>query len=648
MGKVNGDYRADIDGMRALAVGLVLLFHFDLLPVARAGFIGVDVFYVISGFLITGIILRDFDAGRFRLRDFYLRRVRRLAPALLCMQILVLGIGAYLLLPADFVELARQSLATQLYVANIYYWQTYNYFGISAQSAFLLHTWSLAVEEQFYLFYPLLLIIVLRYCRRYIDVALLLLAALSFALNLAQVHVRPEATFYLLPTRAWELLIGALAARLLSQGRVRIDRWQAECLGVMGLGLLATGVVTYSLGTPFPGYFALLPTLGTLALLISGGQPNMTARLLSVPAIRYVGVISYPAYLVHWPVRVFGARVLNESANLPGWRWAMLALSLMLAALIYHAVEIPVRLNIRLRMPRTLLLGYLGSVSVVVLFCVMTMRTGGLPARFPSAVDDLAAFAEDKEPPLTECEWTSRSKRAFAPCRIGATGPETWLVFGDSHAWATYDAFNLWLSRRGEGGQFAYLHACPPLFGVYMVADEGNCYGFNQAIRQYLDVHPSIRNVALVSSWREGAEGRLSRTADQLLAPEASNELFRQAFQATLETLSAMHRDVYIWEPVPGAKQSVPQALAMAVLHRRPANIAFTRAEYEDQFAFFFAAEHENASMITARFSPSRKLCPIDDCELMVSGRPLYFDNDHPSRSTIETWIDILNAGSPP
>src|SRR5580698_5196423 len=239
MGKGNGDYRADIDGMRALAVGLVLLFHFDLLPVARAGFIGVDVFYVISGFLITGIVLRDYDAGRFRLRDFYLRRVRRLAPALLCMQVLVLGVGAYLLLPADFNELARQSLATQLYVANIYYWQTYNYFGISAQSAFLLHTWSLAVEEQFYLFYPLLLIVVLRYCRRHIDVALLLLAALSFALNLAQVHVRPEATFYLLPTRAWELLIGALAARLISQSRVRIDRWQAECLGALGIGLLA-------------------------------------------------------------------------------------------------------------------------------------------------------------------------------------------------------------------------------------------------------------------------------------------------------------------------------------------------------------------------------------------------------------------------
>ncbi len=641
-------YRQDIDGIRAVAVGLVLLFHFDLLPFSRAGFIGVDVFYVISGFLITGIIVRDLDARNFSLRDFYLKRVRRLAPALLCMQVLTIAVGVVLLLPADLMELGRQILVTQLYVANVYFWRTYDYFGYSAHSAFLLHTWSLAVEEQFYLFFPLLLIAVYRFSRRYLDGFLLLIAVLSFALNVWQVHVWPGATFYLLPTRAWELLIGALAARLIARGGMQMTRWRAEFLAALGLGLLAAGVVSYSTATPFPGYFALYPTLAAFALLISGSWPNTTASLLSAPPMRYLGAISYPVYLVHWPVHIFADRLLNESANRPAWRWAMLALSLALAALIYHLVETPVRMKIRFRMPRTLLSGYLASSIMVVLISGIFLATRGLPARFPKTVIDLANFAEDRVPPLSECQWTPRFSKLLVPCRIGAPVAETWIVFGDSHAWATHDAFDQWLSRRGESGQLAFSPACLPLFGVHMAGDEGKCYGFNQSVHNYLAAHPSITNVVLVSTWLEAVDGQLSNAPDKVLSGEASKALFYKSFASTLETLKGMGRKVYIWEPVPGAKRSVPQAMAMAVLRKQPLDISFTTAEYEQQFAFLFSAERQNASLITARFSPAKALCSNEGCKVSVSGRPLYFDNAHPSRSSVETWIGILNAYSKP
>jgi hypothetical protein len=364
--------------------------------------------------------------------------------------------------------------------------------------------------------------------------------------------------------------------------------------------------------------------------------------------MRYLGAISYPLYLVHWPVHIFAVRLLNESANRPEWRWAMLGFSIALAALIYHLVETPVRLKIRFRMPRTLLSGYLASLSMVVLVCVIIMATRGLPARFPKAVNDLANFADDRVPPLTECEWTPRSGDHLNPCRIGAPVAETWIVFGDSHAWATHDAFDQWLSRHGEGGQFAYLHACLPLFGVQMAGDEGKCYGFNQSVLHYLTEHPSITNVALVSTWLEVLDGQLSQSPDQVLSEEASKALFYKSFASTLETLRGMGRKIYVWEPVPGAKRSVPQAMAIAALRKMPVDFTFTSAEYEQQFEFFFAAERQNASLIAARFSPGKFLCSQDGCKVSVSGRPLYFDSAHPSRSSVNTWVEILDANSAP
>jgi peptidoglycan/LPS O-acetylase OafA/YrhL len=261
-------YRADIDGMRAIAVMLVLIFHFSLVPAAKAGFLGVDVFFVISGFLITTIIKRQLDIGIFGIVAFYVNRIRRLAPALFVVLLLTMSAGAFWLFPNELIELSKQALVSQFYVANFYYWRSISYFGLSTHDVFLLHTWSLAVEEQFYLIYPVCILLLDRHLKKYFWAAIVLGFLVSFGLNIILVSQKPEATFYLLPTRAWELLTGALVS--LVAGKYARSKCIDEMVGLLGAGLVIISVACYRNDFYFPGFYALLPTMGTACLLLSG------------------------------------------------------------------------------------------------------------------------------------------------------------------------------------------------------------------------------------------------------------------------------------------------------------------------------------------------------------------------------------------
>ncbi|WP_295641230.1 acyltransferase family protein [uncultured Methylibium sp.] len=638
-------YRSDIDGVRAIAVLLVLVFHFELLVAGKAGFIGVDVFFVISGFLITGIIRRQLDEGSFRLGQFYTHRVRRLAPALLVTLALTLAVGALDLLPADFLELVRQALASQFYVANIYYWKNVNYFGLGADNIFLLHMWSLAVEEQFYLLYPLLLIAVHRWLRRWFWTVLAAVLLVSFALNLAFVASRPEATFYLLPTRAWELLAGAFT--LLLTERWRPHRRIDEALGWGGAALIVAAIVAYDEQTRFPGWFALLPVLGGMGLLLAGrNEATLASRLLSLPVMSYVGKISYPLYLVHWPINVFASRWYGEQY---GWglRFAMFALAVAAAAAIYHAIEQPVRQRRVLARERGVLVGYGVAFALTLLGFGLVWRTGGLPQRFPAEVARLAAFAEDRSPPLADCEFSNR-RGPVEPCRIGAPGPAPrWLVYGDSHAWAAHGAFDRWLASRGEAGLFMFRNSCPPIRGVHVFKDQSQCHDFNEAMAGLLERRPEVDSVVLVSAWLQAAEGRLVPTADTAPSLPASLSLFDARFAATVQALHAGGRRVYVWEPVPGALQSVPQALARAALGREVPDLVITPERYRADHAVFLAALEKNRASLAGSFSPSALLCGTGRCAVQVDGRPIYFDGSHVTRSSADLWVDMMRRTVP-
>jgi peptidoglycan/LPS O-acetylase OafA/YrhL len=629
-------YRADIDGMRAIAVMLVLVFHFSLVTGARAGFLGVDVFFVISGFLITTILKRQLDTSTFSLSAFYVNRIRRLAPALLVVLLMVSSAGALWLFPDQLIELSKQILVSQLYVANFYFWRSINYFGLGVHDVFLLHTWSLAVEEQFYLIYPVCMLLLHRHLKKYFWAAIGLGFLVSFGLNILFVSQKPEATFYLLPTRAWELLMGALVP--LVAAKLERTKFIDEMISLLGASLIVIGVTCYRNDFHFPGFYALLPTIGTACLLLSGqGSVTAISKALSWTPIVYIGKISYSLYLVHWPINVFADLLIEDYSR--EWRVAMFALSIVLAALVYHLVEDPLRHKRYLATRKKLLLGYATGLAVTVSAFVVVHLVGGLPQRFPDEVLRLASYVNDKTAPLTECE------SSFCP--IGAEGQSpTWLVYGDSHAWAAHAAFDKWLRLNGQAGLFIFHHSCPPVNGVHLFGDQGACFAFNRAVMDFIERRTDISNIVLVSIWRQAIEGRLSTSSQTLLTKEQSVQLFTDGFSRTLEYLHSVGRHVYVWEPVPGARKNVPLELARATWEHKRADIEIDLAEYLNDYRFFFDALKRNRQWIDATFSPSKTLCSTGKCAVEYDGNPLYADDDHITKSSVDVWVRVLRDGT--
>jgi peptidoglycan/LPS O-acetylase OafA/YrhL len=639
-------YRADIDGLRAIAVMLVLVFHFSLVRGATAGFLGVDVFFVISGFLITTIIKRQLDTGTFNVGAFYVNRIRRLAPALLVVLLMTMLAGTLWLFPNELIELSKQALVSQLYVANFYYWRSINYFGLGVHDIFLLHTWSLAVEEQFYLIYPVCIMLLQRYLKKYFWMAIALGFLVSFGLNILFVSQKPEATFYLLPTRAWELLIGALVS--LVAGKWVRTKSLDEMISLLGAGLIIIAVTCYQNDFQIPGFFALLPTLGAACLLLSGqGRSTSVSQVLSWKPIVYIGKISYSLYLVHWPINVFAGLLIESYST--GWRLAMFALSIVLATIIYHAVEEPVHRKRFLATKNKLLLSYATGLAATVSVFFVIRLSDGLPYRFPDEVLRLASFANDKAEDLGGCEFTGKPLTTSTSfCQIGTVGQSpTWLVYGDSHAWAAFAAFDKWLRLTGDAGLFIFCSGCPPLNGVHVFGDKGACFAFNQAVTSFIESQAYLSNIALVSTWRQAIEGRLSTSSQVQPTTEQSVRLFTDQFSQTLKHLHDLGRQVYVWEPVPGARNNVPRAMARAALEHKPADIEVDQAEYLATYKFFFDALNQDRRWISGSFSPAQALCNTGKCAVSYEGDPLYMDNGHISRSTVDFWVQVLQRGKP-
>lgn len=641
------NYRPDIDGLRAVAVLLVVTFHFGLFDMAEVGFIGVDVFFVISGFLITSIILPKISQGTFSFSEFYYSRLRRLAPALIVVLLVVSVYGAVSMLPMEFDELTRQVAASQFYLSNVYYWRTVNYFGMSADAVVLLHTWSLAVEEQFYLLYPLVLVALHRWCSRFIWAAISVGAVASFLLCVAVVQIRPEASFYLLPTRAWELLLGSLAFYLSS--RWRRTETHNEALTWIGALLLMLAILAYREDTVVPGLFTLLPT-GAAALLILGGESakGPAAKLLATAPMVWIGKISYSFYLVHWPIDVLAERELGEGYDWP-LRAMMFSVSMLIAAGLYASIEQPFRTKAVLAGRARSLFVYSSTLIGSVVLMAWSERTDGLPQRFPPDVAMAASYANDKSPPLAECAYPESGLKSLETvCAVGSKDARmTWAVFGDSHAWAGHDAFNKWLRDRGQRGAFVFRHSCPPITGADVFGERGECKRFSEDMYRLVLSNPTISHVLLVSTWMQAAEGRLTTSADTYVGVQRSLEIFSDAFEGSVKALTTGGKQVYVWEPVPGAKGNVPEGLARALLHSTRHNLEVDRNAYFREKAFFFDALRQSRVQIAGTVSPASLLCASGSCVVEIDGVPLYFDNNHITRSSAPVWASMLSRSIP-
>lgn len=636
-------YRPDIDGLRTVAVLLVVVFHFHLFAIGDAGFVGVDVFFVISGYLITAIIRRQVEDQSFSLTNFWVKRLRRLAPVLFVVLAAVLAFGAFRLVQADFQQLAEEVMATQFYVANVYFWRNVNYFGLQADSIYLLHTWSLSVEEQFYIAYPLLLVLVLKKAPHRAPWIVLAAALVSFGLNLAFVGSKPEATFYLMPTRAWELLIGALLTWLPRLRHLAL----AQVLGVIGALLVIASIGVHTPDTRVPGTFALLPTLGAACLILAGSvQAAWSTRLLSLRPMVAIGRISYSLYLVHWPINVFASQELGAGYTL-GWRLAMVALCFLVSVLLYRWVETPFRDGTLMSRSRPLLQGYGAGLVASVALCVAVIATQGMPQRLPTEVARIGAFANDR--PTDVCPESRTAVSSARPdlCSLGVPGrPQEWLVWGDSHAWAAREAIDLWLKDTGQAGRFAYMHSCPPLWRVHIPRAGAACHALNDSMMATALQDPQVKKVFLVSTWLQAA-GWLTTSPDRHLNLEDSLALFQRQFDATVRELQAHGKEVYVWEPLPGARDHVPRRAATALFRGESPKLDFSFDEYQKQNDFFFQALHRNRPYIAGSFSPSQVLCQGGACASMLDGHPVYYDNGHLTRSGSARWARALRAQIP-
>lgn len=491
------NYRSDIDGLRAVAVVSVLAFH-GFPRVLSGGFVGVDIFFVISGYLISTILLGSLGRNTFSVTEFYVRRIRRIFPALLVVLAACLVASWFVLLADDYRSLGAHVAGGAAFVSNLQLWGEAGYFDQSAAQKPLLHLWSLGIEEQFYLLWPLTLWAAWRTrIRPIVPIAVILM--LSFASNVWLTHADAVAAFYSPLTRFWELLVGAVLATI-NPGGTRRDgspasiaarlcgSTGANAMALCGSILLVIAMVGFDSGQSFPGWRALLPTLGA-ALLISAGPAALINRhILSRRAVVWVGLISYPLYLWHWPLLAW--LNIQYAGNAPATlRMAALALSVVLATATYRWVEMPLRFGAR---PRRKAVQLGAAMTAVAVAGLVVVAKGGFNTRFPDVV---ARYTDYKYDYLTDGRanicWLTKDQPSdgFADVCVDNAPPQRPLVvvWGDSHAARLYPGIRAVAGDRFRLAQFTR-DSCPPVFGnVAEFCAANNAFVLKQIARLHAD-----------------------------------------------------------------------------------------------------------------------------------------------------------------
>jgi peptidoglycan/LPS O-acetylase OafA/YrhL len=602
-------HRNDIDGLRAVAVLPVVLFHYGA-NVFAGGFTGVDIFFTISGFVIAGSILNDIRAGSFSIANFYFKRIRRIVPAFTAVMIATSIAAIFFLLPSDLVDYGRSLASTSTFLSNFYFWKTSGYFAAPAQTKPLLHTWSLSVEEQYYVFAPIYFWIIYHYCKARWLLFLMPVAIVSLATSIAAVFVAPTAGFFLFPTRIWELLLGAMIA--LAGRPMEVRRSVGEIMSVVGLGLILLGIFTLEEGDPFPGWNALLPCLGTALIIQAGiGSPTrselpLVNRLLCLKPLVGIGLISYSLYLVHWPIAAF---MKNETLRSPtaSEMTAMLAASLGLAWLSWRFVEQPFRkASFAARGGAFTATGCVIAGGVMI--GLFAGWTGGLPQRFPDFVESRIAGVED---------WGG--DHCF---NQNGSNPTPWdpqlctrihgkngriLLWGDSFA-AHYLPGVLRDADRINADVLQYNFAgCPPILSYFSYARVG-CTEFNKRV---VDVIKSERidTVVIAARWTDVPTHTLRRLSE------------------TLAKLRELHVRIYVVGQSPQFIADV-QHIDYISGNYRSTTGATWKIAFNPSINRLIAEQAASVIMI----DPLSFLCEQDVCRYRVGHVFLYADYGHYSR----------------
>lgn len=633
-------YRPDVDGLRAIAVLAVVAYHYGV-PGFGGGFVGVDVFFVISGYLITSLIHAEMRTGHFSLLNFYVRRVRRIFPALFVMLAVASVVAAWLLFPDDFRRFGYSLRATAVFATNFQFLGQVNYFHVASIQRPLLHLWSVAVEEQFYLIFPALLLAAHTHSRRWLGVIVGVLLAASFVFAQWAVHHAPGWAFYLLPSRMWELMVGGALA--LAGLHAPQSRWLREGVGLIGLALIAYAVFIFTRHTDFPGANALYPCIGAALLIYAGtGEASFVKQGLSAGPMVFTGLISYSLYLWHWPIFVFAHYYLYRAPT-PLETGLCFALAVALSVLSWRFVEKPLRRG-TLSWPRAMPFGAGAATIALSIVCASAIIvTKGVPARFAPPVQRMLAEAHDDDGMLADCFGLPlKDVNATRLCRFGASRGivPSFILWGDSHADAILPAVRDVAKKNGREGYFAGQPSCAPLLGVAR-PDTPYCYAFNNKVLAIIKAHPELKIVILMARWGKNADGKAYGDEGHGFVPiydkkahahkPADNAaIFTRGLKRTVDALRKLGRKVVLVGPVPEIGWPVPLVLAREKITGKPRRTVPSRKDYLHRQRIvlpLFARLAQNDGV--RALYPGKDLCDGPRCTVIKNGIPLYRDQHH-------------------
>lgn len=602
-------YRPDIDGLRAVAVLAVLAYHFKI-SAFRHGYVGVDIFFVISGYLISAIILQDIDAGKFSITTFYERRVRRIFPALIVLLVGTSIVAYFCFLPAELVGFAKSQLAALFSISNFYFWKTSGYFSAPVETKPLVHTWSLAVEEQFYVFLPIFLYLANRYFRKYLRLSIILIALVSFVVSAIAVFKYPDATFYLPHSRAWELLLGVLITLGVFPA---IKRPLARNVAsIAGLALISFAVFQNTGFTPFPGLAALPPCLGAALIILAGESgDSLVGRALSLKPAVFVGLISYSLYLWHWPVIVFQNMgfLLVTGVSSRMIKIACLLVSLVLATLSWKFVELPFRGKQKLFSRGGVFKFAAATATIVTAIGLTTLMSHGFPSRYPEKAIQVASYLDyDSAQYFREgsCFLSSQNKFGdfdYARCLQEDPTKKNELLLGDSHAAQLWYGFSNALpdvnvmQATGAG--------CRPTLKQPLIVSSECSHLMDYIFSTYLPTHP-VDRLLIEARWQSGDLPSLAATLDWLKQRQIPVVLFGPMVQydAALPRLLAFS--------IRGNDPAIPDEHRIDLHKLDDAMATLARAHDVDYVSFY------------------QSLCEHKSCtEFGANGAPLVFDYGH-------------------
>jgi peptidoglycan/LPS O-acetylase OafA/YrhL len=624
-------HRLDIDGLRGIAVAGVVAYHFGLgLP---GGYGGVDIFFVISGFLIAGIIKSELERGTFSIANFYVRRIRRILPALTVCLIATSIAAALFLFPADFKYYGRSLMAAALSISNFYFMNKKGYFDTEATEKPLLHTWSLGVEEQFYIAFPVILLLLSRFARAKILPVLWIVVLTSFAYSCYDVATNADKAFFSTAGRAWELGLGAL----LAYGAIPKSqaRGLAECQAVAGACLIASCFLLYTDKTPFPGLAALPLCLGAALIIHSGAATTAVASLLSSRPLVGLGLISYSVYLWHWPLLVFGlyrfpSIFSGGSSHLALWLLGLA--SVVIGALSWAFIEQPFR---RMRnLPRAMVFasGGLAVATTCVIAGVVLKRPGWLQ-QWPASIQMMQfemTVSGEKRGLARAAGWPDHTVIAGDQSRK----PDT-LVWGDSYGVALIPGFISYHRQTGENIIISARPACPPLVDVSFRhrKDGDRCKRHNTAVFEAIFRY-DVQRIILVGYWSPFAKA-LIREADGRFAIPArrggqNGQALEEEFREMVEKLTSRGKQVVFVGPLPDQEFYVTPAVARHIVWGEPLPPERSRGDFlKDKEKVFEIFSRLDALPNVSVVYPDKSLCDAQGCDYVENGKPLYSDDNH-------------------